>query len=373
MADIDATLKSPIRFAPEMEVVGADEAAAIAGLVETLTKISETTFAHSGHATRGVHAKSHGVLRGEMTVLEKLSPGLAQGVFARQATYPVVMRLSTLPGDILDDAVSTPRGLAVKIIGVEGERLPGSEGDVTQDFVLVNGPAFGAATAQKFLPNLKLVAATTDRAEGLKKLVSAFARVTEALLEAFGTKSSTILTLGGQPETHILGETFYSQAPVLYGPYMAKVAIAPVSPALKALTGTAVHLSGRPDGLREAVREYFATLGGEWEIRVQLCNDLQAMPIEDASVVWPETLSPFVAVARISVKPQDSWAPAEVAAIEDGLAFSPWHGLAAHRPLGSVMRARRATYESSARFRGARNGCPMHEPKRAGDVAGGAR
>jgi hypothetical protein len=32
--------------------------------------------------------------------------------------------------------VSTPRGLSVKIIGVEGERLSGSEGDVTQDFVL---------------------------------------------------------------------------------------------------------------------------------------------------------------------------------------------------------------------------------------------
>ena len=79
--------------------------------------------------------------------------------------------------------MSTPRGLAVKIIGVDGERLAGSEGDVTQDFVLVNGPAFGAATAQKFLPNLKLVAATTDRAEGLKKLVSAFARGTEALEE----------------------------------------------------------------------------------------------------------------------------------------------------------------------------------------------
>jgi len=48
------------------------------------------------------------------------------------------MRFSTLPGDVLDDSVSTPRGLAMKVIGVEGERLEGSEGDVTQDFVLIN-------------------------------------------------------------------------------------------------------------------------------------------------------------------------------------------------------------------------------------------
>jgi len=44
----------------------------------------------------------------------------------------------------LDDSVSTPRGLARKVIGVEGERREGSEGDVTQDYVLINGPAFGA-------------------------------------------------------------------------------------------------------------------------------------------------------------------------------------------------------------------------------------
>lgn len=36
------------------------------------------------------------------------------------------MRFSTNPGDMLDDKVSTPRGLAIKLIGVEGARLPGS-------------------------------------------------------------------------------------------------------------------------------------------------------------------------------------------------------------------------------------------------------
>jgi hypothetical protein len=45
------------------------------------------------------------------------------------------------------------------------------------------------------------------------------------------------------------------------------------------------------------------------------------------------------------------------------MSFSPWHGLAAHQPLGSVMRARKETYRASAKFRGERNGCPMHEPR----------
>lgn len=48
----------------------------------------------------------------------------------------------------------------------------------------------------------------------------------------------------------------------------------------------------------------------------------------------------------------------------DGVAFSPGHGLAAHRPLGSVIRARRAAYPRSAGFRAPHNGCPIHAPPR---------
>jgi hypothetical protein len=48
------------------------------------------------------------------------------------------------------------------------------------------------------------------------------------------------------------------------------------------------------------------------------------------------------------------------------MAFNAWHALAAHRPLGGVMRARRVAYAASTAFRSARNGCPLHEPGAAG-------
>jgi len=51
------------------------------------------------------------------------------------------------------------------------------------------------------------------------------------------------------------------------------------------------------------------------------------------------------------------------AAIDDGLAFSPWHGVVAHRPLGSVMRARRVAYNVMAKFRAHHNKVVIHEPK----------
>ncbi len=140
----------PIRFDESLERIEPDEAETVEQLIETLTGINQTTLEHEEHAYRSVHAKSHALLTGELIVPDDLPRELAQGIFAKEGRYPLVMRLSTVPGDILDDSVSTPRGMAVKIIGVEGERLPGSDGDVTQDFVLVNGPVFSAPNAKRF-------------------------------------------------------------------------------------------------------------------------------------------------------------------------------------------------------------------------------
>ncbi|MBC7704419.1 MAG: catalase family protein [Rhodoferax sp.] len=356
------TASSPLLYDASYEVPEEDEAKTMDGLVESLRKIAETTLSHSGHAMRGVHVKSHGLLRAELRVLDGLPPELAQGIFARAGTWPAVLRFSTSPGDMLDDNVSTPRGLAIKIVGVDGVRLPNSENDVTQDFVMINGPVFGSAGAKKFLGSFKLLASTTDKAPALKKVLSTVLQGAEKAVEALGGESAMLKALGGHPETHVLGETYFTQVPVLYGKYMAKLSLAPVSTALRELKGAPVDLKDRPNGLREAVIAFFDSTAAEWELRVQLCTDLEKMPIEDASVEWPQDLSPYVAVARISAQPQNAWSEARAAAVDDGMAFNPWHGVSAHRPLGSIMRVRKAAYEFSAKFRAQHNRAAVDEP-----------
>lgn len=84
---------------------------------------------------------------------------------------------------------------------------------------------------------------------------------------------------------------------------------------------------------------------------------------EDASAQWPEKDSPYITVARIEVDPQPAWTEARAREVDDSMAFSPWHGLAAHRPIGGVMRSRKPAYEMSSGFRGQFNGCPIHEPR----------
>lgn len=351
---------NPVIYNPSYEHIEANEQETVQELVETLQSIADVTSKDYGHAVRSVHAKSHGILKGKLIVKDNLPDILKQGIFAKPNTYDVVMRLSTSPGDILADSVSTPRGLAIKVMAVEGERLSGDLENKTQDFVLVNGPAFLKPDAKSFLSSLKLLAKTTDKAEGFKKVLSASLRGTEKVIESLGGESPTIKSMGGHPETHILGETFFIQVPILYGKYMAKVAVAPANPALTALTDAPLDLNDEHDGLREAVSTFFQSKGGKWELRVQLCTNLDTMPIEDASVVWPEDESPYITVATIEADAQTSWDDAVSPAIEDNLAFSPWNGVQAHRPLGSVMRARRQTYESSSSFRMQFNGSPVH-------------
>lgn len=360
--DIDASRLpfAPVPWTPACEQAEDDEAETARELVETMRRIAETVARDEGHAYRSVHAKSHGVLHGWLQVPE-LPPVLAQGAFATPGRHAVVLRLSSSPGDLLDDAVSTPRGLALKILDVAGERLDPDDGATTQDFLMVNGPVFIAPNARKFLKNLKLLAATTDKAPGAKKLLSAALRGLESLVEKAGGESATLKALGGHPATHPLGETYYTQVPLRYGPSVAKLSMAPVSAELLALRDAPVDIGAGPHALRDAVVAHFAAFGGTWELRAQLCLDLEKMPIEDASVRWPEDLSPFLPVARIVVPAQPAWdegTPAQ----DDRLAFSPWRGLVQHRPLGSIMRVRREAYAMAAAFRRQHNGVPQDEP-----------
>jgi hypothetical protein len=358
---------SPLPFSPAVEKIQPDEAETHAQLVETLLKISTTTYANGHKALRSVHAKSHGLLKGSL-IVPALPAVLAQGLFARPGEYAAALRFSTSPGDLLSDSVSTPRGLAIKVFGVQGERLADVDGsdtssDTTQDFALVNGKAFLAPDAKHFLRSLKLLAGTTDKAEGLKIVLSAVLRGTEKALEAVGGESGTIKALGGTPETHILGDSFFSQVPIRYGDYIAKVGVVPTSPALASLSGQPLNLNHEHDALRLAVRSHFMGNGGQWDVRVQLCTNLDDMPVEDATVLWDEEKSPYITVATLDIPPQDSWSDPLQQSIDDAMAFNPWHGLAAHQPLGSIMRARRHAYPASARFRLGKNGCPFVEPK----------
>ena len=355
-------MPSPIVFTPDMEQTSPDEAQTIDAINKAMHYILKTTYKDYGFPVRSVHAKSHAILSGTFKIHDNLPEHLAQGIFKSPQQYCAIMRFSTNPGDILDDKVSTTRGCAVKIFDVEGERLPDSEGQV-QDFVMVNTPVFKARTLRDFLKGLILTAATTDRAEGLKVALSTALQTIEEGLEKVGIESVAIQGLGGHPPTSLICENFFSQVPTLYGPYIAKYRLIPVSSDLLGKKNQKVDLKGNPNGLREDNVEFFQTHGGMWHFQVQLSVDIDKMPVEDPTVEWDESLSPFVTVATLEVEPQVAWDKPRSQRVDDHMAFSPWHGIAEHRPVGSIMRARKSAYAHSANFRSEHNAEPVQEPR----------
>jgi len=353
---------APALYTPAVEVPQPDEAETIADLAALHIKSMRRATDDPHDLQRAQHTKSHGLLIGRLEVLDDLDETLAQGVFAHPEVYDAVIRLSTVPGEILPDAFGTPRGFAIKLIGVDGERLPGAEGATTQDFVLVNMPTFAAPNLRAMMPPMKGLAAISGRMEGLKMATAAVARVTEAFIEGAGGNSSGWRGIGGEQPRHPLGETYYSQVPILYGPYMAKLSLVPVSSNLTRLTGKRIDTDSDQLALRKLINAHFEIQGGEWDLRVQLCTNLEAMPVEDNTRPWSEDESPWRAVARLSLAPQVAWSEERSRVIDDSMSFNPWHGIAVHRPIGWVQRARKPVYEASVRTRGQSHGLTIKEP-----------
>jgi len=53
---------------------------------------------------------------------------VARGLFAEPRIYDVLLRFSTNPGDMLADNVSSPRGLALKVLGISDEKRRRTQG-----------------------------------------------------------------------------------------------------------------------------------------------------------------------------------------------------------------------------------------------------
>lgn len=60
-------------------------------------------------------------------------------MFAKPGTYDCIMRYSSLTPKLVPDNVPAPRGIGIKIFGVEGEKIWG-EDKKTQDWTMNNYP-----------------------------------------------------------------------------------------------------------------------------------------------------------------------------------------------------------------------------------------
>lgn len=359
-----------VPYSPKLESPKPDEQQQIDKITAALRKNNELQLKkNDGHAIRDAHAKSHGILRGELRVDSNLPEHLRQGMFAEPGkTYPVIARLSTTAGAIRSDQVRGVRGLAIKVLGVPGRRVLPEDDATTQDFVFVNHKVFPTGDAKEYLtkgvPLAWLLARTPDRG---MLVVNAVLRGAKRLLKRFGADLPDSVGLFAGENTNTLGETFYSAAPLRFGDYVAKISVAPSSASVTALTGKTVSADAGPDAHTEAVKDFFRDNSAEYVVSAQLLTDAGTMTIEDAiedaKVEWSEGDSPYQRIATITYPVQDPYSVKRRSYGDDVLEFNSWRAIEDHRPLGSINRLKLKVYVESSKFRHEKNGRARCEPK----------
>ena len=159
----------------------------------------------------------------------------------------------------------------------------------------------------------------------------------------------------------LLGDTFWTGAPSALGIDAGQPGKAKAKGAMKLRATTGVLVGdvcqpvttspgSDPAFLRADFQRRFATSHVCIELAMQLQTDSEKETLEDVSVEWS---TPFTNVGRVLFEPTTLDPAAEDQAACNTFTFQPWHTIAAHRPLGNAMRARRIALPSSATFRGA--------------------
>lgn len=290
-------------------------------------------------AERAVFRKLHGVAHGRLERLDTMPKAWRVGIFAHER-LDAWMRFSSDTSPMSQDLGST-LGIGIKLFGVPGEKALGESGD-TADLIMQNFPVF-------FLDDAKEMVEFT------------YAGVVQqdypGYLAAHPVTNDILNQMSDKVEGSCLTTTYWAILPFRMGKEVVKYRLEPETEPENvpddSLNYLAVDLANRL-----AEREYRFTLS------VQRRTDKKRMPLNRATVEWPEEKSPFVPVARLVIPRQDVGARGQ-AEYGQGLSFNIWRVPAANAPdpESSIAVVRREVYAAGARLRHTANGQPLADPR----------
>ncbi len=328
--------------------------------IDRLVAISKRSMGNKPHPPmfRDQHPKSHGCVKGEFVVEANIPEVMKVGVFKEPKNYDIWIRFSNgsssdSKGQLQSDTVGDVRGMAIKLMNVEGEKViddPQHQGE--QDFVLINNSTFFIRDVRGYMDFFPVLGAIRKGEIILKP--GEPPQVPEALQAQFKAVAYAFPLLGkirAKSTPSPLEITYWSATPYKLGDRAMKIAAVPN------FTGESFNpetASDKDNYLREAMTKQLASQDTTFDFKVQLQTDAAKMPVEDPTVEWDEKESPFVKVATIQI-PQQDFNTEERRQFDETQAFSPWHTLPEQRPLGGVNRARKRIYTELAQFRNSMN------------------
>ncbi|MFK0026213.1 catalase family protein [Streptomyces sp. NPDC090798] len=329
----------------------------------------------TGQAVRSAHAKGYALVRAEVDILDQLPAEYAQGIYATPGRHDALIRFSNGSGHLGTDArLGGVAGLALKLFDIDGPTLLEDEPDTrTFDYANINAPIFFCNTAEHYTFIQELVA---DAPTYLAKGKSGFHQFLHDFVTGKGSlppeewaweELRAFLSVSQRPLVNLLLSTYWTMGSVRHGDYIAKVRMAPVPAFADKVVQRSVDPASAPEVFRPALVAELRERPYEFDIQVQLCADLERMPVEDVTVEWSEELSPSVTVAKLRIPQQDISGEDNLRKL-DALSLNPWRVTAEHRPLGNIMRVRKEVYRNSSILRHKLNNQERKEPRSADDV-----
>ena len=267
----------------------------------------------------------------EFRVHEDLPDELRHGLFSQPASYPAMLRFANASS--MDDSEKDIRGLSISVSNVNGPVIWGESG--RQDFLLNSHPALFAATPEDFLSFMR----ARQQGHELRYFLNPL---------DLHLKSLWIIFKARKKHLSPLDIRYWSTVPFRLGETDGLVVKYSVTPCSRYKTDKAVDAGEHQ--LRAAIKAHLQRETACFHFGVQIQKDPQTMPIEDASVIWDEDLSPFQTVATITISNQDFDNNESLAACER-TSFNPWQSLPAHEPLGRMNAVRRQVYANAAKLR----------------------
>ena len=325
------------------EVVDPDEGRIAATITEKMKEFTEREY-QGRVAERAGNTKTYGVVRAEFQVFSDVPDAFKKGMFAEPKSYPAWIRFAgpgpLSPPDVADAGILS---IGVKVMGVSGDKLLDDE-KWTIDFSGISCPTFTTPNTKE---NLKLQAEIYARTPVFYFLKPFDSHLLDMAMQGLYAR------MNRSP----LEVRYWSCVPYLCGEGLAvKYSVSPTSD-----YETKIPWNPPDNWLRKSLAMRLAAEDVELDFQIQAQTDPLRMPIEDASIEWPERLSPFVTIAKIRIPKQRFDSPEQLA-FANVLSYNPWHTTAIHRPLGNQNRARKLIYTQLSELRQAMNHVQHVEP-----------
>ncbi|MDO8878369.1 MAG: GMC oxidoreductase [Pseudolabrys sp.] len=327
------------------------EQAAIGGLVKLAVAQEEAQIKAHG-ATPAANA----CVKANVTVNEYQTPRLNVGFLAGkpggERTYKAWVRFANAAGVPSDDRAADFRAMAIKLIGVSGERnaVAADEGN-TQDLLFNGHAAYFAGDPQQLL-DYETACVKGGGCDTVRNPFVAFDHIIHP-------RGAYNLWKGSKVYPTLQSVAWSSVTPFVLGDSQVKYAATPCSQ--QAQYGgpgdNAYYLQQRLQArLDPANNNHFCL-----DLKVQLRNDPPRQPIENALVRWDGKVTGWLTVATIDIYPQAFTSLAQQQFCER-LAYNPYQGLKVHAPLGGINRARGATLQAAHDARLKANGWKPFAP-----------